>query len=238
MSIMSQEESTSVARLAALAMDVGPVLARESMLEWPIKALSPMHRQVLSQLNGFTLNDGSIRILGLRSEPHLDLAVWNATETWRFAWGDLSDQFFVIGETGWGDQYALRRIPGTLDFYDEIVELDANTLNPRVICSSADAFFGDYLLRNAHQPFDFMTTQAINRLGRLPAAEHWVLAPPIVLGASEDIANLVVLDARASMIYAGDIYLALQASAPGSRPQAIIPYIDEAGRPRLRVDFD
>jgi hypothetical protein len=65
-----------------------------------------------------------------------------------------------------------------------------------------------------------------------------VYLPPLSLGGSEDIENVSQLPVAVAMTFAGDIATALSEAAPGSTPTEVIPWPDEQGRPRLRLEFD
>src|SRR6185369_15259976 len=100
--------SEAAAALRPLASDIGPPLDDRALAGSPAAAFPAEHQALLRQLNGCTVSRGAYRLLGVRPEPHLDLATWNAPETWRFAWGPLAEPYVFIGGSAWGDQYAYR----------------------------------------------------------------------------------------------------------------------------------
>ena len=99
-----------IRRLLDLGENVGPVAEPRSATFASATAGFPVeHAEVLAAANGLTVYHGGFRLFGVRDEPYLDLATWNESETWRFAWGDRITPFVFFGETAWGDQYAYRR---------------------------------------------------------------------------------------------------------------------------------
>ena len=200
--------------------------------------LPPAHRQLLESVNGVATQRGAFRLMGFgRSEPALDLPAWNAQETWRFAWDDRIDPYLFFGETGWGDQYAYRRgESGQLE--PEVHFLEGTLLRSEVIAGSFEEFMEGEFLRNARDPYDPFTVEALARLGPLDAGQHWAYAPSIALGGVESVDNVVVLPAVAAMTIAGDVATALAMSEPGTSPTQVSPWVDDRGRSRMRVDFD
>ncbi|MEO8528449.1 MAG: SMI1/KNR4 family protein [Pseudolysinimonas sp.] len=229
--------SESLALIRESASDIGPELGAPSRFGELSQILPAAHLDLLKQYNGFTLFQGAFRLFGFRSDSSLDLLNWNAEQTWRFAWGSRLTEYLFIGETGWGDQYAYR-LDGSGQLHgSEIYFLEANSMEAESLSQSFEAFLAGEMLRNAVEPYDAMTVDALNANGALDPAEHWVLTPSLVLGGDDRIENLSTLPATTAMIFAGDVAKAMESSRPGALPKAVSPWTDEAGRTRLRVDF-
>jgi hypothetical protein len=222
--------------VAPLAGDVGPALEASLPAGSPAELFPVEHIEVLRRCNGFTVFHGAFRLFGVRPETSLDLGQWNAAETWKFAWDDRVDPYVLIGETVWGDQYAYRRGPsGGLD--GKVYFLEGTLLRPEAIASSFEDFFRSEFLRNATQPYDQLTVDAVRRLGPIRAGKHWAYVPSIALGGPDSIENVVELPAVTAMTFAGDLASALEASSPDSSVTRVTPWTDERGRARLRVSF-
>jgi hypothetical protein len=116
--------------------------------------------------------------------------------------------------------------------------LEGTLPRPEELAPSFDDFFRDELLRNAEQPCDDLTIDAVRRLRSISPANHWVYTPSVALGGPESIDNVMEMPAVAAMIRAADIASALRASAPGSSVTGVTPRMDDQGRPRLRVSLD
>jgi hypothetical protein len=221
--------------LRSLAKDLGPTADLVALGSLAV-GLPPSHLELLRQLNGMTVFHGAFRLFGVRAEPWLDLAQWNALETWRFAWDDRVDPFLVFAETAWGDQYAYRWSESGDGLEPEIYFLEGTLLRPRAFAASFDEFLADEFIRNAKNPYDEMVTQAVARRGAIPADKHWVYVPSVALGGPELIDNVIELPAITAMTYAGDLASALQ-TRPGAYPTVVEPWTDGRGRSRLRLSF-
>jgi len=199
--------------------------------------LPEFHQQLLTALNGFTLQQGAYRVFGVGRDDPLDLGRWNARATWRFAWDERVDAYLFIGATAWGDQYAFRRKPdGGLE--PTVYFLEATLLRAEPMAESFDEFAETELLRLASRPYDPVTVAALDRFGPIDPADQWAFAPSIALGGEESLDNVVRLRAETAMTMAGDIASALHSSIPGSWPIGVQPWLDDHDRQRLRVEFD
>jgi hypothetical protein len=215
-----------------LADHLGPRPDPSAAAGTPAEHFPELHRELLLHLNGFTVHHGAFRLLGIgRQEPSLDLAAWNAPDTWRFAWDDRIDEFVIFGETAFGDSYAYRRLPGG-GLAPEVHFLEGVLLRPEVIAPSFEAFLVDELLRNAKQPYDSLIVETVRHHGPIPPDEHWTYVPSVALGGEEDVENITLLPATVAMTFATAMTL------PGRVATGVEPYTDERGRPRLRVLFD
>ncbi|SNT38765.1 hypothetical protein SAMN05421812_105214 [Asanoa hainanensis] len=190
---------------------------------------------LLERLNGCTVNAGAVRLFGLRSERHLDLRAWNAPDGWRFAWDDRVEPFLCIGQLALGDQYALRR--GPAGYAPEVYLLEADLLRPEVIAGSFAEFVALELLSNAEAPYDPVLIEAVARLGPIDPASNWVYTPSLVLGGPADLANVMAMDAYTAMVISGDVALAAESAPEGALVAKVLPWFDEHGRSRIRVEF-
>ncbi|GIF68566.1 hypothetical protein Ais01nite_66010 [Asanoa ishikariensis] len=198
-------------------------------------ALPDEYAALLTRLNGFTVNAGAVRLFGLRPERHLDLRAWNAPDGWRFAWDERVEPFLCIGQTAFGEQYALRRGPD--GYAPEIYLLEPNFLRPEVIAASFAEFVALELVGNAEDPYDPVLVEAIARLGPIDPENNWVYTPSLALGGPEDLTNLMPMSAYLAMVIGGDIALGVEPAPDGAVITKIVPWFDELERPRIRVEF-
>ncbi|WP_127354984.1 SMI1/KNR4 family protein [Actinacidiphila soli] len=221
----------TVRALRPLAGDLGARSGAETAYGYE---LPEAHRELLRELNGFTAYHGAFRLFGTGRPAHLDLAAWNAPQTWRFAWDERAEPFVFFGETAWGDQYAYRREPGGR-LAPEVHFLEGNFLRSEVIAGSFEEFLADELLRNAKEPYDELTVEAVERYGPIAADQHWAFVPSLAMDGTEDIGQVMQLPAVTAMVYAGDIATAVGAAAPDDLLTGVAPWTDDQGRARLRV---
>jgi hypothetical protein len=229
-------EPDELGRLRRLAGDIGPALDEAALRASPAAAFPAAHQELLRRLNGLTVSGGAHRLLGVRAEPHLDLAHWNEPDTWRFAWDGRVAPFVVFGETAWGEQYAYRRPGPGPELAPEVYLLESVLLGAELMAGSFEEFLAAHFSQDAVQPNDPYTVAALARLGPVPADRHWVFAPPLALGGPDTIDNVIQMRAVTAMVFAGDLALALEAHG-GAPPTAVVPWVDDQGRDRLRVDY-
>jgi hypothetical protein len=219
-----------VSAVADLSANVGPALQ-----DRPSPVLPDDHIAFLEQINGATAYHGAFRLFGYR-EDSLGLERWNATSTWRFAWGERADNYLFFGETAFGDQYAYRIDPAGYVSDSTIYFLQSALLTPVVIADSFETFLEEEFLRNARAPYDGHVLQVIHRSGGVGPDSNWVYSPSVVLGGPDDPANVVQLPSDVAMTYQGDIVTAIYAR-PDETLNRVTPWTDELGRPRLRLDL-
>lgn len=199
--------------------------------------LPTSHRAFLNRFNGATAYHGSLRMLGRRDEPYLDLTKWNDSSTWRFAWPpEVVDPYVFFAGTAWGDQYAYRRSGESLE--PQVYLLESLWLYPDMIAGSFEEFLEHEFLRMAREPYEPRTSEAVRVRGAIDPGWQWAHAPSPALGGLETIDHIVELPAVTAMIYGGDIVSALEESGDDAVPVGVQPWTDERGCERLRVQFE
>jgi len=224
-----------------LLKNLGADFGRPGMGDRPLASLDfdlpPDHIDFLAAINGLTAYHGAFRLFGFRNGGDLDIADWNAVETWRFAWGGRAEGYVYFGETALGDQYAYRLKPGSArSLGPEVYFLQATLLTPQVIAESFEEFLNLEFIRNMREPYDRLIVEAVETLGAISPAENWSYAPAIALGGPEDVSHLLRLPAAVAMTYSGDIVTGIYDN-PTKNALAVVPWTDERGRSRLRLDF-
>ena len=193
------------------------------------------HQDALIRSNGIEAYGGYFRLFGVHTSETIDSVAWNKAETWKFAWGNRCSDFWCFGETAWGDQYAyaIESIHGVQDA--SVYLLEASSMTPRIWTSSFSEFLEKEFLRSAKIPYDKMTTLARQKFGVIETGYHLVYVPSLLLGGSEDINNVVKLDASAAMICNGDIAVELEAAPDEKILKEVQTYEDDSHRSRLRL---
>ncbi|MDB5335765.1 MAG: hypothetical protein JWN70_1384 [Planctomycetaceae bacterium] len=225
-----------ISELRGYATYLGPELSPTAAEIQILTALPSSHSAALHQLNGFAFYAGAFRIFGLGSDNLLNLTSWNESSTWRFAWDERVDPYFVFGETAWGDQYAYKSVDGRLG--SEVYFLESNLLRPTLIADTFDQFLEEQVMSNAVQPHDTFLSETVERFGAIDLERHWALAPSLIIGGPEDLDNVIELPARTAMIFAGDIALGLSKWPEGDSVPHVVPWRDVEGRDRLSLKFE
>lgn len=213
------------ALIAGVEREFGIVLPRE-------------HRAVLEASNGAEGYAGYFRLFGLRAGASIDAAAWNRPEWWSFAWADRCAGYWCFAETAWGDQYAYDRRALAGGEVPQVYLLDAASMTPQVVAACFREFFEREFLRSAAAPYDAMIVQARGRFGPLAVSDHLVYVPSLLLGGKEDLSNIQKMEARSAMICNGDIATQVDAAPMSSVLSKVEPYVDEAGRARLRLVWE
>ncbi len=193
------------------------------------------HEDALMLSNGMEAYGGYFRLFGIHTSETIDSVAWNQPEKWKFAWGTRCFRFWCFGETAWGDQYAysLDEIQGKRD--PRVYFLEASTMTPRIWSGSFPEFLENEFLRSAKTPYDDVTIHARQKFGVIETDYHLVYIPSLLLGGSEDINNVVKLDAGAAMICNGDVAVGLEAAPDEKTLKEVQTYEDEMHRSRLRL---
>jgi hypothetical protein len=223
-----------VESLGRLGSHAGPGLVGEAGAE---SALPASHLALLRMVNGVTVYHGMFRLLGVnRDDSCLDMGSWNASESWRFAWDERLDPYWIFGETAWGDQYAYwQEEDGT--WGSRVFLLEANFMRPEVLEESFEEFIENDFLRNARDPYDSFVPEVVRRYGSISPADHWVYVPSLALGGVEDLDNVMKMPCNIAMIFAGDMAIAVRDSREEERASEVTPWVDDRGRQRLKVSF-
>lgn len=187
----------------------------------------------LATTNGARSADGYFRIFGIGSRSEIDGLVWNAPDTWKFAWPENLQDFWCFAETAWGDQYAFE-----LDGKSErVLFLDAISMQAESIANSFADFYQNEFLRNVASPYDEMTRQAQRRFGALSPAEHLVHSPSILISHAQDIEQVQRMPLVAAMILNGDLFSQLGTEEQIRPLKGLQTYLDAKGRTRTRVEW-
>jgi hypothetical protein len=80
-----------------------------------------------------------------------------------------------------------------------------------------------------------MIKRARQKLGQLEVTSHLAYFPPLLLGGTEEIANVQKMNARSAMICNGDFALQLDEGPATGRVTAVETYEDAKHRTRLRL---
>lgn len=192
------------------------------------------HLEALGDSNGATVYGGYARMFGINVPDFIDAERWNRFEYWKFAWEYRCQDYFCFAETVWGDQYAYhteRLQQGDARVY----LLDRLSMTPEIVASSFSDFLESELIRIARVPYDVMMVQVRQEIGDIEPDIHLTYSPSLLIGGSEDISNIIALPSRISMIFNGDIASQIDAAPESSVIKAVVPYDDDAQRPRLRL---
>jgi len=192
------------------------------------------HLRALSYSNGATVYGGYARMFGINIAGAIDAVQWNRFDYWKFAWEHRCIDYFCFAETIWGDQYAYN-IERLRQGDERVYFLDWLSMTPEVVASSFSGFLESELIRIATAPYDIMMVRAREKFGDIDPENHLTYSPSLVIGGSEEIENIVVLQSRVAMIFNGDIALQIDTAPESSVIKAVVPYDDEARRPRLRL---
>jgi hypothetical protein len=196
--------------------------------------LPELHRSLLLHANGISTSWGYQRLLGVGDGAH-DVGPWDAHESWKFAWPRCLEDFLVIGQTGWGDQFAYS-LSGLRGGDETIHRLD------RVLMEASDppaaATFGEFLLGFlgcARTPSE-RVLEARRQVGDLRPDELAVFWPSPLLVSLERATQLMRMNARGAMVVNGDLATQLLEPANESRQiDRFDTFLDNRGRSRIQV---
>jgi len=196
--------------------------------------LPARHCDVLGWTNGFMAYGGYFRLFGVGGGSS-SIEVWNAIDTWKFAWSPRVREFLCFAETAWGDQFAYARSELAERQSAKVYLLEAVTMQPEIVAVSFEQFFGGYFLRNCTFPADEMLKAARNKVGNLTPIEHVLYVPSILISGTEMVDAIEKMPATAAMIINGDIAKQLAHAEQSRAIERIEQYVDERGRSRLKV---
>ncbi|MEV4352143.1 SMI1/KNR4 family protein [Actinoplanes sp. NPDC049596] len=216
---------------------VGQPVESNALSDPALAVLPSDYRETLQRLNGFSVHGGANRLFGIRPDAYMDIRAWNQESRWRFAWDRRVGPYLVIGETFFGDLYALKHADPSDGYLPEIYLLEANFLEPEVIADTFTEFLEEELLRIAVEPYDDIDIAAVEKFGSVDPSRNLVYSPSIALGGPEDVQNLMAMDAFTAMVIAGDIAQAIESAPEDAVLTGVVPWVDESGRSRIRVEF-
>ena len=196
------------------------------------------HKKLLFSSNGIEAYAGYLRMFGLYTAEACDAVRWNQEDYWKFAWGDRCADYWCFAETAWGDQFAYRMESLRMGRDETVFFLDSMSMRPEVVASSFCEFLEKEFIRTAKVPYDAMLRSARQKFGPIELGTHLVYAPSVLLGGSEDIRNVVRINARAAMICNGDIAEQLDAGPLDRTIKALLPYVDNKQRQRIRLVWE
>lgn len=152
--------------------------------------------ELLARRNGFYAFESALHVF-----PHgcargvLDLATWNADETWRTEYGELGRDSLFFAEDAFGFQFCLRP--------EGVCAFDAETGDVSPMAASieewASLLLVDFRVRLAH-PLAH-EWQLAN--GPLPPGRRLAPKTPFVLGGAFEVGNLYVADQVELMRFRG-----------------------------------
>lgn len=206
-----------------------------SLLESNGFFLPQAHIELLSTANGLLAWHGYFRLFGVLCKSCTDMLGWNKKTTWKFAWSTGVEGYLCFGETAWGDQYAYAIQELGPNANPKVYFLDSFEMTPEVLSNSFDAFLREEFLRCAIKPYDVMIQEAYRKHGTLGWSQHITYVPSLLLGGKEVPDNISVLNARTSMIAAGDVASQLAGLDDASKVESLATYVDGEGRMRLKL---
>lgn len=197
--------------------------------------LPESHRSVLRRTNGLIAYGGYYRLFGTGEATFRDISDWNDEQRWKFAWKGKADGFLAFADTAFGDQYAYRESElGSHKIH--VYYLHAETLDAEKVADSFEEFMSLEFLLNSSDPSDEFIIGARRVYGDISPSEAYVFSPPPILSGKEDLDKVMRLDASTVMTLNGDICTQFRLS--GDRlPRRVVPYVDDEGRSRLRLEY-
>lgn len=205
--------------------------------------LPAVHRGLLLRSNGIEASGGYLRLYGVGPEATIDMDAWNEPDVWKFAWHPIVNDFFCIGGTGWGMQFAFRLADISSEVPDAAMYMVADSDREPAPSRSS---FGTYLergfLTNAREQLSKFDRKVRRKVGDLATGELVTLAPHPAIGGPERVANVVKMPAVMAMIINGDVNREWARVTKGltrdGQVTAVVPYVDEQGRARVRLRFE
>ncbi len=175
-----------------------------SLMDQSIVGLDEAVRQALSPLyemvNGGYAFDGALHIFPAHSAEQMDLARWNAMETWRCEYGDLADGLTYFAEDVFGVQFAIGP--------DGICVFDYETGRREPCASNIHEWAGRIM-----DDSNVLTGQSIARAwqalhGEIPAGKRLYPKRPFMAGGAYSLENLYAGESIEAMRFRG--YVAQQ----------------------------
>jgi hypothetical protein len=199
--------------------------------------LPESHRTFLMHSDGAETYGGYYRLFGARRGAPTDLRTWNSPDFWKFAWGGLASEFFCFGESAWGDQFAYRASSMTGGTEPEVYMLHNTSMLAINIAENFSVFLSRSFLRSAINPFSGIIIESRNKFGDIGDEDHLILKRSILLDGENNINNIALIGARASMIINGDLATEYNGLPDGAQITGVRTYEDEHGRIRVAIEW-
>jgi hypothetical protein len=195
------------------------------------------HKAALGESNGAQVYGGYLTLFGVDTDISPNFVTWNDPNCWKFAWGSRCLDYWCFAETAWGDQYAYN-IPALISGEAHVYLLDCLSMTPTLVACDFTDFLQKEFIPSAREPYDSMIRKARQVLGEIDFGQHLIYTPSPLLGGDEDISNVITMDARAAMIFNGDLASQLDAGPAFGKVNGINPYKDDKGRDRIELTWE
>jgi len=202
-------------------------------------SLPPSHKRLLSLANGISCFFGHITLFGLKCGQCVDLARWNADETWKFAWRfvDLS-QWLCFAQTSWGEQFAYNVKDLQEGGNPRIYHLGVGLMDHGEWADDFEQFARRTLMLMSEDPFMPSLIKTYKKFGQIPVGKSLAYTPSLMLGGEHgDVEHMTLLDSESQLIIDGDIHSQVCGEGQGRKVTSVLPYQDERGRIRMKVNF-
>lgn len=194
------------------------------------------HKELLGKTNGISAYGGMYRLFGFECEHDcIEMNLWNNPQHWKFAWRHDLTEYVCFGETAWGDQYAYK-YQSLLEGRSNVVFLEHVSMS-QVLVFECFLEFWDEFMRCSITPYNSMDILARKKYDKILWDQHITYTPSLLIAGEEKIENTMILPARVSMICNGDLERQLADETFDHEISSVESFIDEQGRPRLRVHW-
>ncbi|BDP42706.1 hypothetical protein DAETH_26750 [Deinococcus aetherius] len=169
-------------------------------------------QHLLALRNGFYALEGAVHLLPA-APSGLTLSFWNASETWRFAYEELTDGYFFFAQDVFGNPFALHQTGVVLfDAETGATELVAPTVAGWAEAVISNDYWSGWSLAQAWQ----------SQYGSLLQDHRLVPTQPFVLGGAFDMGNLKAVPAVEGMRFRGHLATQLRDLPNGAKIQLTI----------------
>jgi hypothetical protein len=165
---------------------------------------------LLRNRNGFYAFESALHVFpGSQRREHMTLSRWNASDLWRFEYGELADGALFFAEDAFGNQFCLHQ--------GRVCSFDAETGKMNEIGANletwARALLSDYAFLTGHP----LIHQWQVKNGALPVGSRLIPKIPFVLGGEYALQNLYPLEATRGMKSRGNLARQLKDLPDGAR---------------------
>jgi hypothetical protein len=209
-------------------------LAEDAKLHSGVR-LPEAHIDLLIRANGLSIQSGYYRLFGLHTDPERDLEVWNETSLWKYAWQGRVEDFLCFGTTAWGDQYAYHLPSLAEKGHSAVFLLDAYSMDADPLADSFPEFWQIEFLPNATAPYDHMVEKCRQAIGSLDWNELLIYSPHLLLGGTEDVANIVRMSPRVVMRMNAEIALQLERLPDETEIIGVTTQMNEKDEPEIQL---